>query len=232
MARADGLSPVSWINPNGGDWDTASNWSNDAIPIPTDDVTISIGVSKPITHDMANADAVNSVTSDDPIILSAGSLSIAAASAFGNTFTLSGGTLSGGPISFTNGATLVGTGSGGTLAGVTLDGTLDLATNGGNVTITGGLTLNGTIDMGSSNGGSTNGQLNFVGADAGWDRHDRFRQLGRKAPTGSTPPTTMATPAHSRLDRASPSRAKPASSAMTAERIRHRSSIRARSTPM
>ncbi len=41
------LSSVSWINPNGGDWDTASNWSSDAIPTAADDVTISIAVSNP-----------------------------------------------------------------------------------------------------------------------------------------------------------------------------------------
>ena len=159
------LSSVSWINPNGGDWDTASNWSSDTVPTAADDVTISIAVSNPITHDAGTADAVNSVTSDDPIVLSAGSLSIAAASTFSDTVTLSGGTLSGGPIS-TNGATLVGTynGSGGTLAGVTLDGTLDLATNNqANVTVTGGLTLNGTIDL-DNFWGTTRGQLRFVGA--------------------------------------------------------------------
>ncbi len=158
------LSSVSWINPNGGDWDIASNWSTDAIPTALDNVTISIAVSNPITHGAVNADEVNSVTSDDPIVLSAGSVSIAAASTFSDTVTLSGGTLSGGPISLTDGATLVGTGSGGTLAGVTLDGTLDLATNNGaNVTITGGLTLNGTIDLGNTSV-STYGRLNFVGA--------------------------------------------------------------------
>ena len=118
------LSSVSWTNPNGGDWNTASNWSSDAIPTAADDVTISIGVSNPITHDAANADAVNSVTSDNPIVLSAGTLSIAAASTFGDTVTLSGGTLSGGPISMTNGATLIG--QGGTLDGVTLNGNLNV----------------------------------------------------------------------------------------------------------
>ncbi len=67
----------------------------------------------------------------------------------------------------TDGATLVGTynnGKGGTLSGVTLDGTLDLASNNvANVTVTGGLTLNGTIDIGSA-GNTTYGWLNFVGA--------------------------------------------------------------------
>ena len=161
------LSSVSWINPHGGDWDTASNWSSGAVPAAGDDVTISIAVTNPITHGSSPSDFVNSITSSDPIILSAGSLSIAAASTFSNTVTLSGGTLAGGPISMTGGATLVGSyngGNGGTLSGVTLDGNLDLATtNGANVTVTGGLTLNGTINLGNASG-STYGQLNFVGA--------------------------------------------------------------------
>jgi hypothetical protein len=32
------LSTVTWINANGGDWDTPSNWSTDALPSPSDDV--------------------------------------------------------------------------------------------------------------------------------------------------------------------------------------------------
>ena len=73
--------------------------------------------------------------------------------------------LIGGPIVLNNGATLVCTSHGGTLSGVTLDGTLDLATNSSHVTITNGLTLDGTIDLGNASG-STSGQLNFVGAQA------------------------------------------------------------------
>jgi YD repeat-containing protein len=83
------------------------------------------------------------------------------------TYLLDGGTIDGGTVATSNGATLVGTnhgGQGGTLAGVTLDGTLDLATNiYANLTVTGGLTLDGTIDIGKADG-STLGHLNFVGA--------------------------------------------------------------------
>ncbi len=84
-----------------------------------------------------------------------------------STGVLQGGTIDGGTVSMTDGATLVGTynnGSGGTLSGVTLDGTLDLASiDGANVAVTGGLTLNGTIDIGSASD-TTYGRLNFVGA--------------------------------------------------------------------
>ena len=70
------LSSISLINPNGGNWDTASNWSSDTIPTASDAVTINIAVSNPITHSASNSDFVNSLTSQDPITLSGGSLTI------------------------------------------------------------------------------------------------------------------------------------------------------------
>jgi len=35
-------SQVTWINPQGGDWDTASNWNTQSVPGPADDVIINI----------------------------------------------------------------------------------------------------------------------------------------------------------------------------------------------
>ncbi len=159
------LSSVSWINPDGGDWDTASNWSSDAVPTAADNVTIGIAITNPVTHNSSSSDSVDSITSQDPLDLSGGSLSIGTMATLNASLTLDGGTVSGGPINLSNGATLVGTDNGGTLSGVTLDGTLDLATNSSHVTITNGLTLDGTIDLGNASG-STAGQLNFVGAQA------------------------------------------------------------------
>jgi hypothetical protein len=37
----EGRAIISWTNPNGGDWDVASNWSTDTVPASADDVTIS-----------------------------------------------------------------------------------------------------------------------------------------------------------------------------------------------
>ena len=54
--RTGELSSISWINPNGGDWDTASNWSGDSVPTASDDATISIAVTNPITHSASNCD--------------------------------------------------------------------------------------------------------------------------------------------------------------------------------
>ena len=85
------LSTVTWINPSGGDWDTPSNWSTDALPGPSDDVVINQpGIT--VTHD-GGTDSVNCVTSQDPIALNSGTLSIASASTINNSLTISSGPL-------------------------------------------------------------------------------------------------------------------------------------------
>ncbi len=153
---------VSWINPSGGDWDTPSNWSSGTVPNSNDDVTISIAVSNPITHNTSASDAVHSLTSSDPITLGAGSLAIGTTADLSASITLSGGTINGGTIDLTSGATLVATGSGGTLDGVTVDGNIDLTAVGANLTITDGLTLDGTAAVGAPSGNAY-GYLNFAG---------------------------------------------------------------------
>ena len=50
------LSNVTWTNANGGDWDTPSNWSNDQVPGPNDNVTISLSSAETITHSSSNND--------------------------------------------------------------------------------------------------------------------------------------------------------------------------------
>ena len=155
---------VSWVNPNGGDWDTRGNWSTDAVPNAADDVAINIAVSAPITHSSPASDVAYSVTSQDPITLSAGVLSIVTTADLSASLTLAGGTLAGGTVDLTGGATLVGTSAGGTLDGVTLDGTLDMYQASDEVLdVTGGLTLDGTILLGTISG-PTGNALDFVGA--------------------------------------------------------------------
>ncbi len=80
------------------------------------------------------------------------------------SWNLLGGTISGGTVTEAGGAELVFTNYGGTLAGVTFDNDLDLASvNDANATITDGLTLDGaTVDLGNA-AGSTYGQLDFDG---------------------------------------------------------------------
>ena len=86
-------STVNWVNPSGGDWDTPSNWSTGQLPGPGDDVVINqTGIT--ITHATSASDSVNSLTSQATLVLSAGSLSIAASSTM-SAFNQSGGTLTG-----------------------------------------------------------------------------------------------------------------------------------------
>jgi hypothetical protein len=87
-------STIIWINPAGGDWDTASNWSAGRLPGTSDEVIIDIpGVT--VTHSAAMADSIHSLVSQDAIRLSRGSLALAGPSTVTNALTVSGGNLSG-----------------------------------------------------------------------------------------------------------------------------------------
>jgi hypothetical protein len=85
---------VTWINPAGGDWDTAANWSTGALPTAADDVHINtLGLT--ITHSLGNTDRVRSLVSKSAISISAGTLALASPSTLSSALALSGGTLTG-----------------------------------------------------------------------------------------------------------------------------------------
>ncbi len=84
------LSTVTWINSQGGDWDTGSNWSGGQVPSIQDNAVISLP-NLNITHSSPTADAVHSLSSQSPIALSAGSLELESASSVNGTLSLSGG---------------------------------------------------------------------------------------------------------------------------------------------
>jgi RHS repeat-associated protein len=154
------LATVNWINPAGGDWDTAGNWSGNAVPGPGDDVQIEIAVTNPITHSAVVTDSIQSLTATDPVNLSGGTLNVATTLSSSVPFTLAGGTL--GNATVAAGTTIEGSSSGGGLTAVVLNGNLDLASASGFVDISGGLTLNGTISLGNASG-TTAGFLRFNG---------------------------------------------------------------------
>ena len=88
------LSSVSWTGGAGdNNWDTANNWSGNAVPGSGDDVTIN--VASDIVHSQNVADSINSLTSIEPLTISGGTLSIAAASTINSTLTINGGMMSG-----------------------------------------------------------------------------------------------------------------------------------------
>jgi hypothetical protein len=120
-------STVTWINPTGGDWDTAANWDANRVPtagdnavIPQSDITV--------THASATADAVRSISCEAALAISNGSLSLATLSTIDSTLALSGGTLAGagdlniyGQFNWTGG-TQVGPGTTGARGGMVING--------------------------------------------------------------------------------------------------------------
>src|SRR5262249_9659616 len=103
------LATVRWINPGGGDWAAGANWSTGQPPGPSDDVGIDLAGNLVVTLS-TGSDSIRSLTSQDALVLSGGTLSLGAPSQISNTFTLSGGTLTGagdvtvaGPLAWTGG---------------------------------------------------------------------------------------------------------------------------------
>ena len=103
------LSAVTWTGGAGdNNWDTPGNWSTDSVPGSADDVTINIAAN--VVHSNDVTDSINSLTSKEPLTLSGGTLSIAAASTIDSTLAITGGTLAGagnltvsGLVTFTGG---------------------------------------------------------------------------------------------------------------------------------
>jgi RHS repeat-associated protein len=145
-------STVTWINPAGGDWDTAANWQDDKgvnrLPGPNDDAVINVAGNVTITHSQNVTDTIKSLTAGDPLTLSGGTLSVSGNLSNSSPITLSGGTLTNATV--LSGTLLTATGNS-TLDGVTLGG--DLEINAGIVvTAVNGLTLqDGKVGLNSPN---------------------------------------------------------------------------------
>jgi hypothetical protein len=122
---------VFWINTSGGDWSTATNWSTGKVPGATDDVVIDEPGNVTITHS-GGTDSIHSLQSEDALVLSGGSLSLATASTLDSAFTFSNGTVSGAGDLTVNGQL---TWSGGTMTGT------------GHTIANGGLALSNTGDF-------------------------------------------------------------------------------------
>src|SRR5262249_21068180 len=132
---------ISWTGPASGDWEAAANWTDTSsgahrLPILTDDVFV--GSGNTVTHS-TGSDTIHSLLSNGALALSGGALTDTTTLEVTGTFTLRGGTLN--QATVVADTTITGTGSGGTLGGVTLQGILDLRTNSGaSVSVSGGLT--------------------------------------------------------------------------------------------
>ena len=150
----------TWINPAGGYWDVASNWSGDVLPTATSSVYINTTAGASITVRTGTATAA-SIYSNNPVNLSGGTLAVTGTIQINSSFNMSGGTLQGATIVAGTGtvinAHVV------NLAEVTLDTPITLG-QGSVVTVYGGLVLNSTINM--TAGGGSNADLVFSGSQA------------------------------------------------------------------
>ena len=114
------LSSVNWTGAaDGKSWAVAGNWSNDAVPTTSDDVTISLS-GNPTIQISSGTQSVHSLTSSDLLSISGGSLSVATSSTLSGGLTMTGGSL-------------IATGTGVTLsvAGTTTVSAADLEAQGG-----------------------------------------------------------------------------------------------------
>src|SRR5262249_53387970 len=130
------LSTITWVGPDGGDWDSTANWSPQQVPTASDNAVIAPTSSETIIHNTSTRDAVFnlSTNANTTLKLITGSLSLGA----GSSSTL------GGPVTVGQGATLnVGAGASVTISTyqtITDNGSLNFGT-GDTVTFNGAATI-------------------------------------------------------------------------------------------
>src|SRR5881296_1355263 len=84
---------VTWTGAGDGvSWSDPNNWSNNVVPGPTSDVIIGMVPGNP-TIRITTAVQIHSLTSSEPINISAGSLTLAAPSSIDAAFIISNATL-------------------------------------------------------------------------------------------------------------------------------------------
>jgi hypothetical protein len=117
-----GTGTIRWVNPAGGFWDDPANWDLNRLPNQDDDVVINVPATVTIIH-RQDTTVINSLQSNEAMVLSGGSLSIATTAVINNSFTLNFGTLTGagdvtvnGLLSWNGGTVGVMSGSGRTIA--------------------------------------------------------------------------------------------------------------------
>jgi hypothetical protein len=156
----------SWTNTAGGDWGTGSNWSTGLSPTSSTAATIAAAGNYTVTITSPEAAqslsiADTGVTVSDTSTLSIGTTLALSAGVFDLA---SGGDVVGGTITVAAGADFQG--GGGTLSGVSYQGTLDLTPNYSYMTIENGTTFSGAGGTGSATIDMTSNiysQLSIVG---------------------------------------------------------------------
>ena len=88
---------IAWINPNGGNWDEPTNWDTGVVPGSSDQVAISTEGNATVTYRQGST-TVQSIVSTVPLSLTGGTINVASTVEVDSTFTVNGGTLSGGTV--------------------------------------------------------------------------------------------------------------------------------------
>ncbi len=137
---------VDYTSDSSGYWHDGANWDLGVAPNgPLDVVTIDRPTADPvITYNATTGTSqIKSLTSSEALVLSGGTLEILDSADLTGSFSLSGGTLSGGSITTSEGLDATYTPS--TLDSLSLEGDLKLEGNQDRITSTGGLALDGSI---------------------------------------------------------------------------------------
>lgn len=86
---------VFWILNQSGNWNTAANWSDRAVPGANDNVVINVGNVITVTHS-SGTHTVKSMQCDEAFTLSGGTFNLSSTSEINGTFTMSGNLVLGG----------------------------------------------------------------------------------------------------------------------------------------
>ena len=85
---------VEWISSSSGNWNVASNWSTGAVPGSNQEVIIDVPGASPTVTINSGSQSVYSITANDPLSITGGSLTVAADSTIGGGLSMTGGSLS------------------------------------------------------------------------------------------------------------------------------------------
>ena len=102
---------VTWNTDNSGNWSTAGNWSTNSVPGASDDVCIDRGSANPVITLATNA-TIHSLTNNEAILWTAGTLNAATSVTNTGVVTLAGSVSEQLVGTFNNAGTVVHTGSG------------------------------------------------------------------------------------------------------------------------
>jgi hypothetical protein len=155
------ISPFTaiWSNAGGGNWSVPSNWTSGQVPGSTDAVLINLRPGATVLFDSGTVFVASiSIKGGGTLAVSGGVLTVSGQIdvASGVLQLNNGGTIHEATISNSGGMVVL---SGGTLDGVTYQGTLDLSATIASVIVTNGITFTGA-------GGSGSGLVNLTGSQS------------------------------------------------------------------